>query len=204
MPIPENKLCRRCGTTKHNSEFYRRRKGSDLVAYCKPCMNNQAVERQRHLKQEAIDYKGGSCERCGYNKCPAALEFHHTDPTQKDFSISHTKNANLNDTIRLELDKCIVLCANCHREEHWSGKLDTINLTHLYKKPKVIKRCVGCDVVVDYKATRCAPCHSKAREKIMWPDTAELVKMVENTNYSAVGRALGVSNIAVRKRIKNH
>jgi hypothetical protein len=82
--------------------------------------------------------------------------------------------------------------------------LDTINLTHLYKKPKVIKRCVGCDVVVDYKATRCAPCHSKAREKIMWPDTAELVKMVENTNYSAVGRALGVSNIAVRKRIKNH
>ena len=203
MPIPENKLCRRCGTTKHNSEFYRRRERKNLSPYCKPCTNNQTLETQRILKQKVIDYKGRSCERCGYNRCNAALEFHHTDPTQKDFTIAHLKQTRFDDKMKQELDKCILLCSNCHREEHWSEKR-FVNLTHLYRKPKVIKRCVDCECVVDCKATRCAPCQSKAREKIDWPDTKELIRMVENTSYSAVGRALGVSDVAVRKRIKNH
>jgi hypothetical protein len=203
MPIPENKLCRRCGTTKHNSDFYRRRKGAGLSAYCKTCTNNQTLERQRRLKKELVEYKGGSCERCGYNNCVAALEFHHTDPTQKDFTLAHLKLTSFNDKMKQELDKCIMLCSNCHREEHWSEK-KFVNLTHLYKKPKVIKRCIDCECVVDYKADRCVPCQSKAREKINWPDTKELIRMVENTSYSAVGRALGVSDVAVRKRIKNH
>ena len=60
--------------------------------------------------------KGGRCEKCGYNTCLGALEFHHIDPTQKDFTIS-------NDHFRLEeaieeSKKCILLCANCHRELH--------------------------------------------------------------------------------------
>lgn len=204
MPIYENKLCRRCGTTKHNSDFYRRRKGADLSPYCKSCTNNQTVERQQSLKQELIDYKGGRCERCGYCSCPAALEFHHADPTQKDFTIAHLKQTSFNNKIKQELDKCILLCSNCHREEHWSRDKDFINLTHLYKKPKVIKRCIDCECVVGRKASRCIPCDRRVREKTNWPDTKELIRMVENTSYSAVGRALGVSDVAVRKRIKNH
>lgn len=66
----------------------------------------------------AVAYKGSKCERCGYDRCVEALEFHHTDPTKKDFNISskgHTRSWN---RVQAELDKCVMLCANCHREIH--------------------------------------------------------------------------------------
>ena len=73
------------------------------------------------LKHKLVVYKGGKCERCGYDKCEAALQFHHIDPTEKDFSISHInlgKEFNL-EKLYQEVDKCILLCANCHAEEHY-------------------------------------------------------------------------------------
>lgn len=57
------------------------------------------------------------CQICGYNKCMRALEFHHKDPTQKDFGISRQLNRNIDD-LKAEVDKCILLCSNCHAEEH--------------------------------------------------------------------------------------
>ena len=75
-------------------------------------------ERRRKLKDMAIEYKGGKCEKCGYNKCNGALEFHHLNPQEKDFSISSTGTTKSFDRIKKELDKCIILCANCHREIH--------------------------------------------------------------------------------------
>ena len=63
-----------------------------------------------------VDYKGGKCEICGYNKCLEALEFHHKDPNEKDFSIAN--NFKSMDKMKTEVDKCLLLCANCHREEH--------------------------------------------------------------------------------------
>ena len=62
-------------------------------------------------------YMGGKCQKCGYSKCYDALEFHHLDPKKKDFQLSALKNYSLN-ALKKELDKCIMLCANCHREEH--------------------------------------------------------------------------------------
>lgn len=64
-----------------------------------------------------IEYKGGKCERCGYNKSMRALEFHHLDPSEKDFGISKQINRNIND-LKKEVDKCILLCSNCHAEIH--------------------------------------------------------------------------------------
>lgn len=58
------------------------------------------------------------CIHCGFDKHPAALHFHHKDPTQKDFSIGHAKLTKFNNKIKKELDKCIVLCANCHSILH--------------------------------------------------------------------------------------
>lgn len=81
-------------------------------------MGKQSLDRQRNLKQVCIDYKGGECQECGYNKCNAALEFHHLDPNEKDFNISELKKTNFNEKIKSELDKCALLCSNCHREVH--------------------------------------------------------------------------------------
>lgn len=77
-----------------------------------------AVTKSRRMQRiKAIEYKGGKCERCGYNKCISAFEFHHIDGQDKDFTLG-SGNTRGWDIVRKELDKCIMLCANCHREEH--------------------------------------------------------------------------------------
>ena len=68
------------------------------------------------IKKELVDYKGGSCEICGYSKSLRALQFHHTNPKEKDFNIGGT--TTLNEIVKKELDKCILVCANCHSEIH--------------------------------------------------------------------------------------
>ncbi len=79
----------------------------------------QAVKRRRlKLKSKAVEYKGGKCELCGYNRELTALEFHHKDPSQKDFALSTRGLTRSWDKIQKELDKCILVCANCHREVH--------------------------------------------------------------------------------------
>lgn len=71
----------------------------------------------RHkLKEMSVIYKGGCCEICGYNKCINALEFHHKDPKEKDFSPSGKSYSW--ERVKNEIDKCILVCANCHREIH--------------------------------------------------------------------------------------
>ena len=74
--------------------------------------------RRKKVRCMAVAYKGGRCEQCGYNRCVDALEFHHRDPAQKDFSISAKGYTRSWSKVKVELDKCSVLCANCHRELH--------------------------------------------------------------------------------------
>ena len=78
-------------------------------------METATLKKQKY-KLRAIEYKGGKCECCGYNRNIAALEFHHLDTSEKDFGISDTHHS-WDDTVK-ELDKCILVCANCHREIH--------------------------------------------------------------------------------------
>lgn len=66
----------------------------------------------------AIEYKGGRCMICGYCKCPEALEFHHEDSTKKDFGVSQDGLTRSWERVKKELNKCILICANCHRELH--------------------------------------------------------------------------------------
>lgn len=87
--------------------------------------NSQAVSKRRQkLKEMAVEYKGGKCCVCGYSKYVGALEFHHKDPDQKDFGISSSGTTRSWDKIKIELDKCICVCANCHREIH--GKIISV------------------------------------------------------------------------------
>ena len=64
-----------------------------------------------------IEYKGGSCAMCGYNKCDSALQFHHKDPKTKRFVLSGNHCRNW-ESLKTELDKCELVCANCHSEIH--------------------------------------------------------------------------------------
>lgn len=76
------------------------------------------VKRRQKIKELSVEHKGGCCERCGYNKYIGALEFHHLDPTKKDFNVSKKGHCSSWEKVKKELDKCILVCANCHREVH--------------------------------------------------------------------------------------
>lgn len=71
--------------------------------------------RQR-AKIKLVEYKDGKCIVCGYNRCIQSLHFHHTDPREKDFTISG-KTLSL-EKMKKEVDKCILVCSNCHTEIH--------------------------------------------------------------------------------------
>ncbi len=71
----------------------------------------------------AIEYKGGCCQSCGYKKCFKALEFHHKDPKEKDFNIFSKSHSRSWERVKNEIDKCMLVCANCHREIHANTQL---------------------------------------------------------------------------------
>jgi len=116
------KICPKCKIKKDRSEFYNRRNKSGTSSYCKSCSCEQVVERQRRYKKLCVEYKGGKCELCTYSKYIGALEFHHKDASEKEFTIAYKRlksiKANLSENVKKELDKCSLLCATCHREEH--------------------------------------------------------------------------------------
>lgn len=77
----------------------------------------QAVaKRRRKIKAMSIEYKGGECQICGYSKFQGALDLHHIDPKSKHFGIADKGYTRSWERIKTELDKCALLCANCHRE----------------------------------------------------------------------------------------
>lgn len=76
-------------------------------------------ERGINRKKFFIDLMGGGCQNCGYNRCIAALEFHHRDPEDKLFLLDIRSLSNRTfDKCIAEVKKCDLLCANCHRERH--------------------------------------------------------------------------------------
>ena len=106
------KTCKHHGDTKYVLEPSRN-------AYrCCKCRSEAVQRRREKLKLKAVAYKGGECCKCGYKKCVAALDFHHTDGGKKEFGISTQGYTRSWEKLRAELDKCILVCANCHREIH--------------------------------------------------------------------------------------
>ena len=80
-------------------------------------------KRRKKIRVMAVGYKGGKCQICGYDRCIDALEFHHEDSSAKDFSISEKGYTRSWQKVKEELDKCTLVCANCHRELHAQAQL---------------------------------------------------------------------------------
>jgi predicted transcriptional regulator len=85
-------------------------------AQCKQCRSEAVARRRRKVKRILVDEAGGKCARCGYDRCQAALQFHHLDPASKSFGIAGKGFTRSIDELRAEASKCILLCANCHAE----------------------------------------------------------------------------------------
>jgi len=101
----------RARQNKANAKFYRLNSKKIYLA---------KNDKRKIMKLELIGVKGGACEECGYNRCVAALEFHHNGK-DKDSDLSRIiKNGSRQKALK-EIKKCTLLCANCHREAHHTG-----------------------------------------------------------------------------------
>jgi hypothetical protein len=114
----EYKICPNCEIKKPaTKEFYYLKDGGRLCAYCKKCNNKITFTKQKELKIKAVEYKGGKCICCNYDRYVGALEFHHVNPKEKEYSISELRSYTF-EVVKIELDKCVLLCKNCHAEVH--------------------------------------------------------------------------------------
>jgi len=117
------KTCSKCKKNKHISKFY------NNYSYCRACTKlvkkkfiNKNYKIIQDKKQKLIDYlKINGCAICGYNRCSYALDFHHVNPSDKDFRITKNHMDFKDERIVNEINKCILLCKNCHFEIHYKG-----------------------------------------------------------------------------------
>lgn len=119
-------LYKRKSTTKNSkhifcsygcrNKFYTKDKFPELFTRLKRDRSSDQ-KRIRNKKQRAVEYKGGKCEICGYDQCIAALDFHHLNPEDKLYEVKELMTRRW-ELIQEEIDKCMLVCSNCHRELH--------------------------------------------------------------------------------------
>jgi hypothetical protein len=83
---------------------------------CAQCNNEAVAARRRRIKEILVTEAGGTCVLCGYDRCLAALQFHHRDPEMKAFALSYQGVTRSLEKAREEARKCDLLCARCHAE----------------------------------------------------------------------------------------
>lgn len=170
------------------------------------------------LKERLLYVMGNKCQICGYNKCDKALEFHHLNPEEKEFTISYNMNKSW-DKVVTEVQKCALLCANCHRELH-DGLIDETQLSSPFsqeradeisekiRKIKVhqihyCKRC-GKEISGKGKTDYCSDCVAFARRKIERPSRDKLKEEIRTESFKELGRKYGVVDNTIRKWCKKY
>lgn len=116
-----NHHCWKCGETD-SDKFYGHKKNA-----CARCHNIDVGHRGALLHRKAIEYLGGKCQECGYNKYICSLDAHHIDPSTKDPNFSSWRNWSW-ERAKAELKKCILLCRNCHQAIHSGHELTVAKL----------------------------------------------------------------------------
>lgn len=102
--------CRKHGLARHISIASERR------LRCSKCSAEAVARRRRKVKELLVAEAGGACALCGYSRHPAALQFHHVDPSTKSFGLGIRGITRSMEKLRVEAAKCVLLCANCHAE----------------------------------------------------------------------------------------
>lgn len=120
--INGGKVCSKCKNLKDTSDFYKRYNTNrdGLAGYCKECSNEYHGNRVKEVKLKMIDYKGGKCCDCNLkieDSHYCVFDLHHLDPNDKDPNFSKIKYQKWENIIK-EIDKCVLLCSNCHRLRH--------------------------------------------------------------------------------------
>jgi hypothetical protein len=108
------KECKTHGLIKFNSIG----QGKNKRFRCSKCNIERVTKRRKEVKKRLVDALGGECYICGYKDYVGALAFHHLDPKEKEFGISSKGNTRSFERQLKELEKCKLVCLNCHAEIH--------------------------------------------------------------------------------------
>lgn len=176
----DNQFCCNCNVKLNDNNAGCRRTKNIYFYLCKECHRIKSLETRINFKKKAIKYKGNHCQKCGYDKNIAALEFHHSNPQEKEINPAKLYSKPW-EYAKSELNKCTLLCANCHREEHYKENqikqqqkqflvFDASNLSNsiLTGANTGLESCNNCDKILtgDNRAKGshkniCKPCDSK-------------------------------------------
>lgn len=113
--------CSKCKEIKSIGEFYLRKRSNGNItssSWCRSCNSKGVIKTQQNTKSKLVKLKGGSCQTCNFNEYDGALEFHHVDSTLKDDKLSKLIRSSLSKDIIDEINKCVLVCSNCHKMIH--------------------------------------------------------------------------------------
>jgi hypothetical protein len=169
--------------------------------------------RQR-TKERIVKAMGGECQICGYCKTVSAMDLHHIDPNEKDFTFGKvTANPMSWDKIVKELRKCILLCCRCHREVHSEDAVlpeDYCRFDESFEKyeslasKKEIDSCPVCGNDKPKKQITCSvSCGGRHRYNVDW-EKYDLKKMNKTMTKTKMAEIIGVSQQAISKRMKKY
>ena len=228
-----NKLCYKCGRELPLEQFNKNCTRKDgLSAECKDCCGKYIRDyyqkhREYYLdkvnarvksRQEYINQFKTKCSQCGMEH-PAALDFHHIDQSTKRFALSAASKMKLSlEEIKDEIDKCVILCANCHRIEHFD-KYDNTPTVKREPKPKppkqprpvVAKQCIKCGAEFTTDIPEKIYCSTKCRRRTKYkhvesttkrpkpPTKEELKELLWKIPTTHIAKKYGVSDTAVKK-----
>lgn len=172
---------------------------------------NRALVRKLHL----IELRDGKCEKCGYANNLSALEFHHKNPSEKEVTLNlrHLSNMSL-EKIYKEFKKCLILCANCHREHH-NPEMTIINIKNKisqfdeFKKIKNLTvrngkpKCVDCGIEINYTSTRCVHCRRIFLRKIKdRPSKLTIEQSILEKGITKTAESFNVSRTTIKRWLK--
>lgn len=158
--------------------------------------NNYEKQKERAIsrKYELVESKGGKCEICGYDKNYAAFDFHHINPKEKSFKLDSRVISNTNIIkLKKEVEKCMLLCANCHREIHYGEldkekvfvKINDVKTKHISINNKSKKRqsvCKFCNCEYDFVKGKVYCNNECRRNDKKYPTIEEVTKKYNELN----------------------
>lgn len=170
-------------------------------------MNKHSLKCRRRKKRRAVEYMGGECHICGYKKCYAALEFHHLDrKTKGKLTPTQLITQRSWEELIKELDKCILVCSNCHKEIHW-GQVEIAELQKIKRQILTIvcEQC-GCKFQTkDKKQKFCSQkCYNLKPKSKIKPTKAVLDKMLWEMPTTQIAKIYNITDKAVEKWAKNY
>ena len=173
------------------------------------------TEYRKRRKLNLIKVSGSQCNLCGYHKSINALEFHHIDASQKDYGIASKGTCHDLENDLAEIKKCILVCANCHREIHdgdytmdelWKLQQYSEEIANELRQEKIsntsktLYYCLECGkLITNNKTCLCLECVRKQQRVCDRPTREELKNLIRQEPFTVIAKNYGVSDNAIRK-----